>query len=104
MYKYLCTLQMFHSNKSRFGFTEDCNISSILTRIGSTNPDDLNYYCSDKYKNNNNFSLSENQSCTVESNTIRDYPKGTKITCKGLNLDFTKPITQHNNKLHNKLH
>ena len=59
----------------------DCKIGSILNTIGSQNSSDLNPWCDGKYKNDNNFSLSNNEKCVVTSTAFPNYPKGTVFTC-----------------------
>lgn len=70
----------------------DCKISSILNTIGSQNSSDLNPWCDGKYKNDNNFSLSNNQTCTVSSTAFPNYPKGSSFTCQ--NGSLTSVIKQ----------
>jgi len=59
----------------------DCKISTILNTIGSQNASDLNPWCAGKYTSDNNFSLGNNQTCSVSSSTNAKYPKGTVFTC-----------------------
>ena len=65
----------------------DCKIGSILNIIGSQNSSDLNPWCDGNYKKDNNFSLSNNEACTVSSTAFPKYPKGSAFTCK--NGSFT---------------
>ncbi len=68
-----------------------CQISNILSTIGSTNASDLNPWCAGQYNNNKSFSLGEGMSCSVSSSMYPNYPKGTVFSCqKGSFISFVK--------------
>ena len=68
----------------------DCKIGSILNIIGSQNSSDLNPWCDGNYKKDNNFSLSNNEACTVSSTAFPKYPKGSAFTCKNGSITSVK--------------
>jgi len=59
-----------------------CQIQSILNTINSKEPGDLNGYCSQKYRIDPNFSLNNNETCTVTTDKNTSFTKGSIFTCQ----------------------
>ena len=66
-----------------------CQIQAIINTLGAKDASDLNGWCNGKWSSDKNYSLTNNQTCTVSNDKYPKYPKGTIFTCQNNSIVST---------------